>query len=102
MRKRARLAAVIFAGGLAGCAPGQNRQTDTANAEGVIAGFPRGVWHGLISPVTFVVSLFDDEVGVYEAHNLGAWYDLGFLLGVGLGAGGGSHAGTRTRRRRPV
>jgi hypothetical protein len=29
------------------------------------------------------VSLFDDDVAIYEMNNNGGWYDLGFLMGVG-------------------
>ena len=46
------------------------------------AGFWAGVWHGNIAPITFVVSLFNKDVSIYETHNNGAWYNLGFLLGV--------------------
>ena len=37
------------------CAPGPNDSEKTPNAAGRTAGFWRGVWHGLISPVTFVI-----------------------------------------------
>jgi hypothetical protein len=47
------------------------------------ANFWFGLWHGLILPVTFVVSLFNDGVGVYEVANEGHWYDFGFVLGAG-------------------
>ena len=33
------------------------------------AGFWLGLWHGMISLVTLVVGLFDDQVRVYEVHN---------------------------------
>jgi len=61
-----------------------------------VAGFWRGLWHGLILPITFVISLFSDSVTIYEAHNNGGWYNLGFLLGVATifgGGGAGSAAG---------
>ncbi len=48
------------------------------------AGFWLGLWQGLIVPITFIVSLFDDGVAVYEVHNDGAWYDFGYVLGVAL------------------
>ena len=47
------------------------------------AGLFAGVWHGAISPVTFFVSLFNDDVSIYEVHNNGGWYDFGFLAAVG-------------------
>ena len=47
------------------------------------AGFWAGLWHGIIAPIIFFVSLFMTGVRVYETHNKGRWYDFGFLLGVG-------------------
>jgi hypothetical protein len=62
-----------------------------------------GLWQGLISPITFVISLFTSEVNIYEVQNNGNWYDFGFMLGVatalGGGAGGGSASAGRVRRR---
>ena len=46
------------------------------------AGFLAGLWHGLIAPLTFVVSLFRPSVRIYETENRGRLYDLGFLIGV--------------------
>jgi len=53
------------------------------------------LWHGLISCVTFVISLFSDNVNVYEVHNSGNWYDFGFMLGVSIIFGGGGRAAKR-------
>jgi hypothetical protein len=53
------------------------------------AGFWVGLWHGLISPITFIVSLFSVGVRIHEVNNNGRWYDLGFIIGVS-GAFGGS------------
>lgn len=54
------------------------------------AGFWAGLWHGLISPVTFFVSLFSAGVRIYEVKNNGRWYDFGFIIGASgaFGAGG--------------
>lgn len=84
---------VIFAG----CAPGLNEQINTVNSEGIVAGFWRGLWHGLIAPITFVVSLFARNVQVYEVHNNGGWYNFGFLLG--MSAVFGHRAARRAARR---
>ena len=46
------------------------------------AGFWAGYWHGMIAPIAFVVSLFNEHVGIYETHNNGKWYDFGFVLGA--------------------
>ena len=53
------------------------------------AGFWAGLWHGLISPITFLVSLFSPNVRIYETNNRGRWYDFGFIIGVSGAFGGG-------------
>lgn len=80
------------------CAAGANPSVDVAAADGDLAGFWFGLWHGVIAPVTFVISLFSDTVSVYEVHNNGNWYDFGFMLGFTSLSGGG--AGSRRRSRR--
>ena len=65
-------------------APGPNPLVNTANANGHIAGILLGLWHGVISPVTLVWSFFNKAVQMYEVHNDGSQYNLGFLLGVAL------------------
>jgi len=47
------------------------------------AGFWAGLWHGIIAPILFWISLISPGVRVYEINNRGRWYDFGFLLGVG-------------------
>jgi hypothetical protein len=73
----------------AGCAPGPNNAERTADADGHTAGFLMGLWHGFISPVTFVISIFSRHVRLYEVHNNGTWYNFGFVLGAGLFLSGG-------------
>lgn len=58
-------------------------------------GFWYGLWHGIISPITFIISLFSDSVGIYEANNNGGWYNFGFILGCGMIFGGGSSASSK-------
>jgi len=72
------------------CAAGPNKLLKSENQEGKIAGFWQGLWHGIITPVTFVVSLFSETVNVYEVHNNGGWYNFGFILGVMIIFGGSS------------
>ncbi len=83
---------------LSACAAGANPQQDTAAADGEVAGFWLGLWHGIILPITFVVSLFSDGVGVYEVFNSGGWYDFGFVLGAGVLLGGSGSGACRSRR----
>ena len=58
------------------------------------SGFWYGLWHGMISPISFVISLFNDSVSIYDVNNTGGWYDFGFLLGIG-GVGFGSSKSTK-------
>ncbi len=74
---------------LAACAPGPNDVEKTPSAKGRVAGFFLGFWHGLISPVTFIISIFTKNVRFYEIHNSGGWYNFGFVLGAGLFMSGG-------------
>lgn len=46
------------------------------------AGFLAGLWHGLISPFCFLVSLFHPGVRIYEVQNRGVAYDYGFMIGI--------------------
>jgi hypothetical protein len=78
-----------------GCAPGSNPSVDTPDSENDIAGFWMGLWHGMISIITFFISLFSSNVSVYEVHNSGGWYNFGFLLGLGAFAGAASSSKKR-------
>jgi hypothetical protein len=80
---------LVFVLVLASCAPGPNAAEKTPDADGKIAGFWMGLWQGFISPVTFVISIFSKGVRLYEVHNNGFWYNLGFVLGAGLFLQGG-------------
>ena len=98
MTKRTLLVLALFAILLSACAAGVNPEVDSAAVEGgTIAGFWRGLWHGIIAPITFLISLFTDNVNIYEVHNNGNWYDFGFMLGISS-IGGGSAAGGRRKR----
>ncbi len=55
-----------------------------------IYGFWGGLWHGMISPISFIISLFSDNVRMYAVNNNGGWYDFGFCLGAGILFGGSS------------
>jgi hypothetical protein len=81
---------------LSSCAAGPNPSAGTGEEP---AGFWLGLWHGIILPVTFVISLFTDDVSVYEVANNGNWYDFGFVVGVAMSLGGSGGAGVRARKR---
>jgi hypothetical protein len=78
-----------------GCTAEPNSFKDSPRADGSIAGFWLGLWHGIILPFTFVISLFSDKVTVYEVHNTGGWYNFGFLLGAAMVWGGGGASARR-------
>jgi succinate-acetate transporter protein len=59
------------------------------------AGFFMGLWHGVISLVTFVISLFNENVNIYEINNTGWPYNLGFILGIAIFYGGSSKGSCR-------
>ena len=46
-------------------------------------GFWYGLWHGMIAPISWFVSLFSDSTAIYAIYNNGGWYDFGFMLGIG-------------------
>lgn len=83
---------------LVGCAADPNNMVGTPNEEGDIAGFGAGLWHGIVAPITFIISLFNNDVGMYAIHNNGGWYNAGFLFGLGAVWGGGSSGARRSRR----
>src|SRR3989338_130772 len=97
--KETRFLCLVFLATLfmAGCAAGPNPAVNTAASNGGVAGFWLGLWHGLISPITFVISFFSSNVHFYEVHNNGGWYNFGFLLGASSALGGGAASASRRR-----
>jgi len=85
---------------LASCAPGPNDLEKTPDNEGKVSGFCKGLWHGLISPITFIISIFSKSVRLYEVHNNGLWYNFGFVLGAGLFLQGGIFGSRKARKKR--
>jgi len=53
-------------------------------------GFWGGLWHGFISPLSFLGSLLSDDIAFYAYNNNGGWYNFGFALGAGILTFGGS------------
>lgn len=74
---------------IAGCTAGANNVVNILDITKEPVGFWYGLWHGSISPITLIISLFNDNIGMYEVYNIGGWYDFGFLLGAGGVFGGG-------------
>jgi hypothetical protein len=63
-------------------APGPNPLVKTPDAHGSPAGILIGIWHGIISPVTLIASFMNPNMQMYEVHNDGNQYNLGFYLGI--------------------
>ena len=62
------------------------------------AGFWVGLWHGIILPLTFIVSLFNANVRIYETNNRGRLYDFGFVIGTSAAFGISISVGNVTPR----
>lgn len=69
---------------VSGCTPGHPRFSQ----ERPPAGFFWGVWHGWIAPFSLIGGLFNPRIRVYETHNTGWWYDIGFYVAIIGGFGG--------------
>lgn len=79
------------------CMAGPNEMIKVEDVDGELAGFFTGLWHGATLLFSFIISLFNSEVNVYEVHNVGPLYNLGYLLGVSMFFSGSGHAGTKKR-----
>ena len=65
---------------LCSCASSQHvDQCVTGNT----CGFWSGIWHGSIMFFSFIGSLFNNDIAIYAVNNNGAFYNLGFMLGIG-------------------
>lgn len=64
--------------------PGANSLVNSFDARGHVAGILLGIWHGIISPVTLIWSFINPNVQMYEVHNNGSQYNLGFLIGMAI------------------
>jgi hypothetical protein len=92
-----RLVAVSAALAVASVAAGCVASQPAPPSSGELPGFLLGFWHGLIGPIAFLISLFDESVRIYAFPNVGRWYDFGFMLGIG-GFTGGAGAASRSAR----
>ncbi len=60
-------------------------------------GFWYGLWHGMIAPISFIISLFDKNVAIYAVYNSGGWYNFGYLLGLSISMGGSCTAANKKK-----
>jgi len=61
--------------------PGANPMVNQPDPQGRVAGAFTGLWHGIISPITLILSFFNADIQIYEVHNAGSEYNFGFMLG---------------------
>jgi polyferredoxin len=87
---------IIFT--LASCAAGPNTMRVQNRDENRSAGFWKGLWHGIITPVTFIISLFNKNINIYEVRNNGNWYNFGYVLGIMIIFSGGSGGACKARK----
>lgn len=73
---------MVFILTLTSCMPGSREISEEP------AGFLWGIWHGWIAPLSLILSLFKDNVNMYETHNIGFWYNFGFYIAIISGFGG--------------
>lgn len=64
--------------------PGPNPELNKPAENGRVAALGTGLWHGLIALITLILSFFNPAVQMYEVHNNGSMYNLGFLFGTAL------------------
>jgi hypothetical protein len=64
--------------------PGPNPLVNKTDGANLTASALLGIWHGIISPVTLVVSFINPNMQMYEVYNDGSQYNLGFLVGVAI------------------
>jgi hypothetical protein len=88
------IATSIFLLVMVACTATQTATSSNGNAPG----FWFGLWHGFIAPITFIISLFPNDLRIYAFPNAGLWYDFGFMVGIG-GFSGGIFAGSRRGKR---
>jgi hypothetical protein len=53
----------------------------------------------MICPITFIISLFNPKVGIYEIYNTGKLYNLGFVLGLFASIGGTAKNSVRAKNK---
>jgi hypothetical protein len=70
--------------------------TRDIDLSGAPANFWLGLWQGLIICLSFIASWFDHNIVLYQVHNNGFWYNLGYLIALSVSVGGIAR-GSRTK-----
>lgn len=64
--------------------PGPNPQLNEPDESGAVAGLIQGLWHGIIAPIMLIGSFFNPVMQIYEVHNNGIEYNVGYMVGIAL------------------
>ena len=80
---------------MTGCLPG-NEKYSLIKPAGLLS----GIWHGWLAPLSLLLSLFMDDVHMYEVNNSGFLYDLGFYMAIISGFGGLSLSRKRKKKKK--
>jgi len=89
---------------MSGCAEAVDLNLDLPESSKP-SGFWLGLVHGWVAIFAWIGSLFNDDIAIYDIHNTGKWYDLGFLIGIGSTGFSfkiTSNRGRRARKRREL
>ena len=76
------------------CFAGPNSLEGVPGDNGKVANDWNGLWDGMIAPISFIVSLFNESVEVYNPNSNG-WHPFGFVCGSGILFGGSSSASSK-------
>jgi hypothetical protein len=90
MTSRFMASAVALFALVSGCVAGQTSSRHVAGGDNWFLEFILGYWHGVIAWVTLILRFIDQlfpggipgSWHMYETYDTGAFYGLGFLLGV--------------------
>jgi len=72
--------------------------TRNVDLSGAPANFLLSLRQGLVIVLSFIASWFDNNIVLYQAHDNGFWYNLGYLIALSVSVGGIAR-GSRTRRK---
>ena len=76
--------------------------TRDVDLSGAPANFWLGLWQGLIVFLSFIASWFDNNIVLYQVHNNGFWYNLGYIIAIfisiGAFAGGSRETGKEIKK----
>ena len=78
------------------CFAGPNPLEGVAGENGKVANGWNGLWDGMIAHISFVVSLVNQNVEVYNPNSNG-WDPFGFVVGAGILGGGASNSSSHKR-----